>query len=675
MRPRAIGVLFGVLGAFGWARADDLVTRTLPANGDRATYRAPITIHFGAPIELDSTGDGLFTVVRSTSIEADDSDIAVAVNDPVQRNRVRFERDDDNDPLTPGGSPVAAAAAWELSDYPPLLRVVPAQPLDRDRVYRVIVFEGADPGQPSARRVSDGTPAASHTFTFRTIAAGLKGTVQHKTFVPPSLGFTEECNIYLPPGYDGTAAQRYPVLYLLHGGLSDYTSWNAASYTANDGGRAAEIADRLIDGGNIEPLILVMPDGNGGPNKCVVLLWHHLFSNDYTGAFKYGDYASKDLPDNVEARFAAQPDRSWRGVAGLSMGGFGTASVAWGHKTRFAFAAPLSAWEYSVAMTTAPAFPACNAGHWTTITDFGTCTGAMLQAAIGPAGSSDLTHMRTVNGRDLASAVTDADYRGAIFVGHGIADTTATVSWSDDVSCALSGAGAAHCYKRPPTAGHTWPYWNQAFEFEVLPRFHSLTRFAPLPAGINGDCVNEYVQPLADIDLDGIYDDGNRSGIPGDAPCAAPGSSCDDNCRDVTNATQLDTDHDGAGDACDSDQDGDSIPNAADCAPLLIGQGRPPDLAGLSLAGRQPTHLSWAATPTAETYDVSRGLLSGLSSGGYGSCVARGLVTPQWDDSGAAPAPGAGFGYLVRGVDTGCGGSGSWGTTSSGTERGVSGCP
>ncbi len=56
-----------------------------------------------------------------------------------------------------------------------------------------------------------------------------------------------------------------------------------------------------------------------------------------------------------------------------------------------------------------------------------------------------------------------------------------------------------------------------------------------------------------DRDADGVLDDGDFSGLQGDAPC--PDGSfvfCDDNCPDAPNPDQRDTDGDGRGDVCDN---------------------------------------------------------------------------------------------------------------------------
>jgi len=79
------------------------------------------------------------------------------------------------------------------------------------------------------------------------------------------------------------------------------------------------------------------------------------------------------------------------------------------------------------------------------------------------------------------------------------------------------------------------------------------------------------VGPTAfDSDGDGIVDDGNASGLAGDASCTGGATaSCDDNCVLTPNATQADGEADGRGDACDNCQTAKNGPTAPDAGGFI----------------------------------------------------------------------------------------------------------
>ena len=161
----------------------------------------------------------------------------------------------------------------------------------------------------------------------------------------------------------------------------------------------------------------------------------------------------------------------------------------------------------------------------------------------------------------------------------------------------------------------------------------------------DGDGVGNPCDPCTDIDGDGIGDAGFAFSVCGT-----------DNCSATPNASQIDSDSDGAGDACD-------------CAandPLLL---RPGAVTGLrpEALGSGATRLTWDPTAGADTYAVTRGLISELADGQYGTCLESGITGTSYDDADR-PAAGQGFLYLLRGRSTSCG-SGPLGYTSNDGER------
>ena len=152
--------------------------------------------------------------------------------------------------------------------------------------------------------------------------------------------------IYLPPDYE-TSQRSYPVLYLLHGGGDDQTGWVQF-------GEVLHIADEAIRSGQATTMIIVMPDANTGKRGYV---------NDIKGEWRYEDFFFQEFMPFIEKTYRIKPDKHYRAVAGLSMGGEGTFIYALHHPELFSSACPLSA------ATGPKSIEEMNAGRWKQMTE------------------------------------------------------------------------------------------------------------------------------------------------------------------------------------------------------------------------------------------------------------------------------------------------------------------
>ena len=143
------------------------------------------------------------------------------------------------------------------------------------------------------------------------------------------LGCTQKCNIYLPDGYD--AAQRYPVIYLLHGLYGTYMDWCTV-------GGLQTVADELIRSREVQPVVIVMPNA-GNPDV------HH-YQNGYFNVenWPYEDFFFQEFLPAVERQYNCGGSKGMRAIMGLSMGGGGTLVYAQRHPELFSSAYAMSAW-------------------------------------------------------------------------------------------------------------------------------------------------------------------------------------------------------------------------------------------------------------------------------------------------------------------------------------------
>lgn len=132
------------------------------------------------------------------------------------------------------------------------------------------------------------------------------GDIRIKKYLA-STGRWREMYIYTPPGYD-TSEEKYPVLYLLHGGGEDQRGWAMQ-------GKANVILDNLISESKAVSMIIVMLDGN-------YQMGDRGFDEGSLRAFE-GDLKDRIIPF-VQQHFRVKTKSDSRALAGLSMGGLQT---------------------------------------------------------------------------------------------------------------------------------------------------------------------------------------------------------------------------------------------------------------------------------------------------------------------------------------------------------------
>ncbi|HKC62828.1 MAG TPA: alpha/beta hydrolase family protein [Pyrinomonadaceae bacterium] len=142
-------------------------------------------------------------------------------------------------------------------------------------------------------------------------------TVQFKSKL---VGATLPYSVVLPSTYKiaGHEKLRYPVLYLLHGLAGHYDNWLSKT--------------KLKDYAAAYQMIIVTPEGNDG--------WYTDSATVPTD--KYESYIMQELIPDVESRYRTIREREGRGIAGLSMGGYGALKFGVKYPEKFIFAASIS---------------------------------------------------------------------------------------------------------------------------------------------------------------------------------------------------------------------------------------------------------------------------------------------------------------------------------------------
>ncbi|MEV4747523.1 alpha/beta hydrolase family protein [Streptosporangium sp. NPDC049248] len=258
----------------------------------------------------------------------------------------------------------------------------------------------------------------------------------------PSVNATLPVRVLVPKGWSKGARRTWPVLYLLHGGADNYTSWT----------RMTGIASMTED----MDAIIVMPEAGRAGN------YSNWYNKGKRGAPGWETFHTSEVRRLLETGYRAG---SRRAVAGLSMGAYGAMKYAALHRGMFRFVGAYS----GVMSTRLPGIPEL-------IMNAQASEGQDPQALWGdPLRNRDVwkandpaAHARNLRGVSIyissgtTSRLGELDPPGAPWspahLGEPISAYTAR-----DLVAKLRFHGikpVVHLYK---DGTHSWPYWEREF--------------------------------------------------------------------------------------------------------------------------------------------------------------------------------------------------------------------
>ncbi len=146
--------------------------------------------------------------------------------------------------------------------------------------------------------------------------AGATGRAECRSLDSRILGHPVAYCILLPPSYDAEKARRYPVLYFLHG-LGDDEQMFLHSGGFN-------LVEDLWEQHQLGEFLIATPAAGSS-----------FYINSRDGARRYEDFFVQEFLPTIEKRYRTRAGRAFRGVGGISMGGYGALHLAFRHPELF----------------------------------------------------------------------------------------------------------------------------------------------------------------------------------------------------------------------------------------------------------------------------------------------------------------------------------------------------
>lgn len=181
--------------------------------------------------------------------------------------------------------------------------------------YYSLLIDGVAVADPASEtfygmgRMAAGIEIPSKNGDFYALKDVPHGEVRMKRYYSTVFNAWRRFYIYTPAAYDENSNEKYPVLYLLHGGGEDERGWSVQ-------GKTDLILDNLIADKKAKPMLIVMMDGNTGGGG--------IGSFNERSLQTFERELKQVVIPFVEENYKADPNSKSRALAGLSMGGLQT---------------------------------------------------------------------------------------------------------------------------------------------------------------------------------------------------------------------------------------------------------------------------------------------------------------------------------------------------------------
>lgn len=180
--------------------------------------------------------------------------------------------------------------------------------------------------KPSDSLPSDSPPKNPQAEQTPTVVANTQLSYKIETYNSRVMGKGRTYGVVLPPDYEFSPTQRYPVVFLLHGGHGTPKDW-----LEKEKGAAVATLQKLYAEGKFPPSIIITPDGND--KRGTSPYWDPQYIDGPNG--KVVTAVGDELVKVVQSRYRTLPSPDSWAIGGLSSGGWGALNVGLHNSDRF----------------------------------------------------------------------------------------------------------------------------------------------------------------------------------------------------------------------------------------------------------------------------------------------------------------------------------------------------